>query len=316
MFLTRPYERNAEGLASSACWLGARPIVLSTDQLKESLVASRIGVGGEATVIRYGPRRTDRFALDEIDAVWSRGFGVDAPPRAGSAVNLSHHQWKYYAEYVVGKLQDAYWMNPHASIALANNRLLQMELASRCGFLVPESLVTNQVREAAAFVREHGSAVAKQISSGHPRECADRMLFAARINQDDIRRHQANIRSSPTLFQAVVDKTVELRTYVVEGRVFCAGMRIDASDHVDARSLITDKHYFRFILGDDTVAKVRKLVAALNLRYAAVDMAIDSAGNLVFFEANHSGQWGYVEKETGHPITQSIAEELVGHARA
>lgn len=66
----------------------------------------------------------------------------------------------------------------------------------------------------------------------------------------------------------------------------------------------------------NTIMKVRRLAVALELRYAAVDMAIDSGGNLVFFEANHSGQWGYIEKETGHPITQSIAEELVSRAQA
>jgi glutathione synthase/RimK-type ligase-like ATP-grasp enzyme len=190
-----------------------------------------------------------------------------------------------------------------------------MDMAGRCGFSVPRSLVTNEAQEAIAFVRENGSAVVKQISSGHPRECADRLPFAAKVDLDDIRRFEANIRSSPTLFQVVVDKVIELRIYVIENHVFCAGMRIGASDHVDARSLIIDKHYFRFALDADTIGKVRKLVAALDLRYAAIDMAIDSGGNLVFFEANHSGQWGYVEKETGHPITQSIAEELVSHAR-
>lgn len=102
--------------------------------------------------------------------------------------------------------------------------------------------------------------------------------------------------------------------HVVEERIFCAGMRIDASDQVDARSLIANKHYFRFVLDDDTASRVRSLVSALNLRYAAVDLAIDSDDRLVFFEVNHSGQWGYVEKETGLPISQSIAEELINHA--
>ena len=314
MLLTRPYERNVEGLASAVRWLGAVPVVLSSADIKRCRVVSTIGRDFESTTIEYGARRGDRLVLDEVRSIWSRGFALDVAPRTGTGASLAYQQWRYYTDYVVGKLQHAFWMNSHAAIQGANNRLLQMDVARRVGFRTPASLITNRADRALSFLHDHGGAIAKQISSGHPLECADRMLFAARVSSDDILRLRSNIGYSPTLFQEVVDKSVELRVYVVGTQVFCAGMRIDAKDHIDARSLIVDKHYFRFPLDEGMKRQVRELAAALNLRYAAIDLALTRLGELFFFEANPSGQWSYVEAETGHPITQAISEELVCNA--
>lgn len=315
LLLTRPYERNAERLASLLCWLGARPVVLSMDVLRRSRVVSKLSGSGESTAVRFGIGHRDCFDVENVGSVWSRGWGVESTPRAGSAKNLSHHQWGYYMGYVVGRLRDKYWMNSHEAIFLASNRLLQMDLARKCGFMVPESMVSNGIVEVRDFVKRNRSVVAKQISSGHPRECTDRLLFAAMVATEDLAGLEANVRVSPTLLQVAVRKVVELRAYVVGERLFCAAMRVSPGDHVDARSLITQKSYFRFSLDSETTGKIRRMVEIMGLRYAAIDMAIDSSGDIFLFEVNPSGQWGYVEMETGLPIGEAIAEELVNHAR-
>jgi hypothetical protein len=46
------------------------------------------------------------------------------------------------------------------------------------------------------------------------------------------------------------------------------------------------------------------------LAYGAFDFAEDADGTWWFLECNQSGQFGFVEVETGQPIARSIAEWL------
>ena len=52
------------------------------------------------------------------------------------------------------------------------------------------------------------------------------------------------------------------------------------------------------------------LMKQLGLIYAAIDMAIDSEGNHVFFEVNPGGQWLFIEIATDLPISDAMADSL------
>lgn len=55
---------------------------------------------------------------------------------------------------------------------------------------------------------------------------------------------------------------------------------------------------------------VRAYVRDAELAYGAFDFAEDADGTWWFLECNQSGQFGFVEVETGQPIARSIAEWL------
>ncbi|WP_185910661.1 MULTISPECIES: hypothetical protein [Xanthomonas translucens group] len=316
LLFARDYEHNIESLIAQICWLGGMPIVVTLNDLRNSFATTIIKDGNDTTLIGSVSGKRKDFNIREIRSVWSRGFPVEEMPEIATAQNLTYHQWKYYIGYIITQLSGAVWMNSLDAIASTNNRLTQLKVATLCGFKVPDSLVTNRRRDVEEFIAEYGEIIVKQISSGHPRECADRLLFARKIDCANLAIYSSNIASSPSLYQSLVDKEIELRVYFVDGEVYCAGMRISGGDDVDSRSLISKKHYFKFSLDETTISKIRQLTSAMNLRYAAIDMAIDRRGDLVFFEVNHSGQWGYVERETGIPVTQSIASKVVAYAKA
>jgi hypothetical protein len=53
----------------------------------------------------------------------------------------------------------------------------------------------------------------------------------------------------------------------------------------------------------------------LGLTYAAFDFGIDRAtGGWVFYESNSGGQYGWLEAQTGAPITAAIADLLAAGA--
>ena len=55
--------------------------------------------------------------------------------------------------------------------------------------------------------------------------------------------------------------------------------------------------------------------AELGQVYAAVDFAIDAEGRWVFLESNSSGQYFWLEAQTGAPITQALADLLAEGTR-
>lgn len=52
----------------------------------------------------------------------------------------------------------------------------------------------------------------------------------------------------------------------------------------------------------------------LGLIYAAVDFGVDRRGRFVFYESNSGGQYGWLEHNTGAPITAALADLLAGGA--
>jgi glutathione synthase/RimK-type ligase-like ATP-grasp enzyme len=50
----------------------------------------------------------------------------------------------------------------------------------------------------------------------------------------------------------------------------------------------------------------------LGLYYGAIDMRLTPDGEYVFLEVNPAGQWLFVERLTGMPIGQAVADLLTG----
>jgi glutathione synthase/RimK-type ligase-like ATP-grasp enzyme len=61
--------------------------------------------------------------------------------------------------------------------------------------------------------------------------------------------------------------------------------------------------------------RLRRLVRALGLAYAAVDLRRRPDGEHVFLEVNPGGQWLFVEQRTGQRITEAMADLLASRAR-
>jgi len=61
----------------------------------------------------------------------------------------------------------------------------------------------------------------------------------------------------------------------------------------------------------ETERKLLDLVRELGLQYAAIDLIEDENGVLHFLEVNPSGQFLFVEIDTGQQISRAIAELLL-----
>ena len=52
------------------------------------------------------------------------------------------------------------------------------------------------------------------------------------------------------------------------------------------------------------------LVRFFGLQFSALDLIVTPAGEYIFLESNPCGQWGWIEKQTGLPLTEALVDIL------
>ena len=123
------------------------------------------------------------------------------------------------------------------------------------------------------------------------------------VDEDD----RAGWERAMYMTQQRISTRRHVRLTVVDGTMFAA---LIESPHLDWRR---DTDACRYKIVDTPVevaGPVRRLMALLRLRCAALDFAVDQAGRWWFLEVNPNGQWLWIEHATGLPIAAAIAAAL------
>jgi glutathione synthase/RimK-type ligase-like ATP-grasp enzyme len=205
-----------------------------------------------------------------------------------------------------------FWMNPPAAAARAEHKLLQLRHARRLGFMIPPTLATNCPDAAVRFV-DHAPAIAKALVGGRVAiDGVDHAVFTSAVTAEDLTEHD-EILACPAIFQPRVETRFDLRVTVVGDQIFPARIVLrDRTDQdldwrrADPARLIYEPH----ILPADLALKCTKLVATLGLAYGALDFVVTPNDEHVFLELNPAGQWGWIERALGLPITDAILDKL------
>ncbi|WP_264081648.1 ATP-grasp ribosomal peptide maturase [Gandjariella thermophila] len=208
------------------------------------------------------------------------------------------------------------WVNHPNRAADAIFKPLQLATAHSCGLNVQPTLVTNSPEALVRFAADQGDVVCKSFGPNTITEGGElKVAFTHCLRSADL-PGMSGAASTATQVQRWVDKTHEARVIVIGERMFTITIRTDsAKAKVDWRA---DFPALRYALVDTPpeVAKgLRSYMNALGLAYAAVDFAIDADGQWFFLESNSSGQYGWLEAQTGAPITAALADLLAEGAR-
>ena len=261
---------------------------------------------------------------DKFSAVFYRNIRLPlAPPQISDpeARQLAKSELWATLDGALLALEPALWMNhPHAN-RLARSKLLQLRLASRCGFDVPETRVTANSREVRALYRAwDGQMVAKLVGGQLVGETVDSqyIIHTTIITKNDLEDHAA-LSACPAIYQRRLDKLYELRVTVVGEEVFACRIPTDklGPTQVDRRELsykILDLE--PCTLDRDDAERCRTLLRELGLEMAGIDLIVTPQNKTVFLEINAVGQWAFVQEATGLPIATAIARRLACAARA
>ena len=261
----------------------------------------------------------DRIPLAEVKTTWiwhPDRFILEPGLSAGQARFVDSACRYTYRSFLAFLEETSFMVNPLAREARANDKGLQLRIARGLGLNVPETLITNSPEQAKAFCAQFQEVVFKVINPPHIRDGAKlSSIGTSLLTREDLAALDG-IRHCPGIFQNRVPKRFDLRVTIVGDEVFPVAIHSqeEPSAEVDFRQAWRNGIRLRHEV-HELPCRVRTqclaLARELGLVYCAMDLVVRPDGEFVFLEINPSGQFGWIERATGLPITLALAKRLV-----
>ncbi|KFG72073.1 ATP-grasp ribosomal peptide maturase [Streptomyces mutabilis] len=246
-------------------------------------------------------------SIGGIRSVWVRRPGKAAARAAEPSAWLTEES----GQALYGMLRDcgARWMNEPDAAHRARYKPWQLRLAQRCGLPVPATLITTFPRAAREFAARYPDLVVKPVSGAHPQDPP----LAVPTSRIPPEADFSAVAHGPTLLQRRVAKRADIRLTAVGAELLAARKTTLAwpdPEEVDVRFTASPEPWRPAGVPPRVAESVRAYLRAAHLAYGAFDFAEDGDGTWWFLECNQSGQFGFVEVDTGQPIARTIAEWL------
>ena len=294
---------------------GARPVRFDTDRFPRHLGATFLDLGdGPRRLLDLGGEEVD---AGDVDAVWTRSLW---PPDLGEDLAPEHlaacrSQAREASQGFFFGLRGARWINDLHAMERASNKIHQLDVARRAGLAIPRTLITNEPDRVRHFHAElEGRVVTKLLAGltfGMHRTAGT--FHTSDVEEEDLEELEA-LRFSPMIFQEKVEKDCELRVLYISGRAFAGAVRAAGTrgDTDWRRADVGEVGWEGAEIPPEVVAKMRRFMGELGIRQGAFDFIRTSAGEHVFLEVNPVGEWGMLEKDLDLPISEAVADALLG----
>jgi glutathione synthase/RimK-type ligase-like ATP-grasp enzyme len=309
-------------VAEAVAELGGEPVRLDTDLFPtESLLACRLGDGGQKLVLR--PSGGEEVDLGDVGAVYYRRFYPARKIPGTLDEQLRRASVEESRRTLLGLIAslDAFQLDRYDRVRRANHKQLQLHVARGLGLTIPDTLITNDAEAVRRFAADHPEGiVAKMLSSFAIYDEAgnEQVVFTTPLGPEDL-EEMDGLDLSPMTFQQRLPKALELRVTVVGRRLFVAAVDSQSSERAtedwrrDGVGLLESWHEAE--LPPEVGERLLALCDRLGLNYGAVDLILTPGGRYVFLEINPVGEYFWLERFPGLPISRALAEVLVDPGR-
>ncbi len=259
----------------------------------------------------------------DFAAIWFRR------PRHPSAAFLPHvhaadqafvfGEWKRYElnlNALAAGMPGAFWVNPPQAALRAENKLVQLQAAHRCGLRFPATLVSSDPGRIRAFASVQGPIVYKPFLTHSWQDVQGRIHSSyARTVQPEQLQDDASLRLCPGIFQARVEKAHDLRVMVIGQSLFTA--RFDTppdDDCVDWRAASLGERMRCSVatLPAALERRIQALMRELGLVFGCIDLVVDASGDAHFLEINQAGQFLFLEPDLPElPLLRAFSAMLL-----
>lgn len=284
---------------------------LNSERFSETKVSFDPRCGEDAWIVDLDGTAID-FAM--VKAAYFRRPGAPSAPeivKQGAARRYCEVEWGAALASALNSLGER-WLNSPLAILAAENKPRQLSIACSLGFAVPDTLITNDIRQAQSFLSE-GASVAKPLREALlEKEGEERVIFTSRLDEL-VETDEARVAAAPVIFQREIQKRSDIRATVIGDAVYAAEILSQEHDETKTdwrRGSRSDLPHRSHELPDDLRRNCVRLVQTLGLRFGAVDLILDRDGSYWFLEVNPNGQWAWIENRTKLPLTRAIVDEL------
>lgn len=219
------------------------------------------------------------------------------------------------------KIVDKFWVSDPDAVRVSSRKPFQLLVAKKLGFSIPKSAIGNSPKLAADFLdlfEPEAEFAVKPVGRSFVRfKEGDKnyTTFTQRLNRKEILENIERVKNCPLIFQEYIQKDFELRITVVDNKAFACAIYSQKSEKTKTdwrRYDISNTPHEVFSLPSEIKQKCLALVRQLGLEFGCIDMIVTSKGEFVFLEINPVGQWLWIEELIGLPITEAVADILMG----
>ena len=291
---------------------------LDADSLKETFVS----ITNDNVVIKQGERT---ITLSQISGVWIKRQSV----LVTSEEDLNYCGFHDYCNYVLWRNEwnsvikqlivhlsflEIPFFDEVSSLANAEKKVLQLDIARSVGFNIPSSIVSNSKSQILEFLNNHNNEGILKLSTQPSFNTKNGIYFiyANKVSGADFKEMDTTI-NSPFIIQNYIEKQFEVRYTFINGEHFVCKIDSQLSEisKIDFRRYDFANTPYTAIDAPDNIRRmVTSLMNKLNLNYGALDFIVDRNGDWFFLEVNPVGQYGWIEYLTGLTITKAILHYL------
>ena len=294
--------------------LGANPIRINTDLYPEKFPLD-IYMNSSSHKLEW---EVDghKFTSDQVKGVWYRRI---FSPKIDNDIdpafrNICVREAGAIFKFMFPLLTHAVWMDPFEVVENASNKLLQLHVAAKSGFTVPDTLVSNHAESARSFFKNQTGGVVTKLTmpTAYSMGYTSMALRTHRVEEEDL-DNMDSLKYCPMMFQNEIDKAIELRIVYVDGHFFTGAIDASTTENgqVDwRRSGPNEASWQPYDIPEHLQTTITKFMNELKLTFGALDVIKTPSGEYVFLEVNPVGEWGMLEKELDYPISQQIALSL------
>jgi glutathione synthase/RimK-type ligase-like ATP-grasp enzyme len=251
---------------------------------------------------------SESISLNEIRSVWWRRPNS---PKISSAVvdpKLRRFCQSEYDTFFKGILHSLRIpiINDPAIEGRAVHKPFQLTQAREVGLDIPKTIMSNDPETIVAFWNSlSGNCVYKAFNAPPWAFTETRHLTFEDLQYLD------KVRHAPIIVQEKIDKGVDVRVNIFGKDVFAAEVTTNIADaDLDWRIDMTAK-WEPHCLPEPISSKLRLLLNRLGLQSGNIDLRRQTNGTYKFFEVNPSGQFLFVEIDTGQPLLESLSKLLM-----
>lgn len=220
---------------------------------------------------------------------------------------LEKNQWSAFIRNLV-VFQSAVWINSPVDIYRAENKMLQLCFARKCGLEIPKTCLTNTQKA----IFDSKKYVVKSLDTAlfYDYENEKEMFtYSNLISSDDLKG--SYLEQAPVIIQEALDPKIDCRITYIDGKMFPVQILLGADGlHGDWRYKKEGLIYKSFDLPENIKTNLKLLMQSLNLKFGGIDLAIYK-NRYYFIEVNPIGEWGWLETVANLEISNEICNRLM-----
>lgn len=246
--------------------------------------------------------------IDSIPVIWwrrtfSRQNVIDEAEEKKkncSYSNFINKSWPISIRNALMASHTGKWISRPDATEQASDKIMQLKLARKVGFSVPETIISNNPEEVRRFEKRHPNGIIIK-----PLVSTEKILWTLKTDTSTLT--DESIQACPSIYQEYITGTKHLRINCFGE--YCFAAQIETAD-VDWRPNL-NVPITSYELSTDFKLKLRKILADLNLEMGIFDFKISEDGTPVWFEVNPQGQWLFLEPLTNQQLLKHFTDYIL-----